>query len=237
MRGAVVELAGNQPGPVHRLTSNHPRAISFPLPSGVLDGSWVLLRKGDEWLDRRFLTWPYAQQQQPGVEIEVEPTTRLDALVGRGEGPTTEYKLQMPADDDESKRKVMKTVAAFANGDGGSIIFGVSDELEVVGLSPDECGGRARDRLALLVNSWVAPVPRFAIDVVEAPDVDGRWVVILSVERGDHPPYAAGTQPTNYVYYVRRAGNSIPIGPSEVAALIRGRLAAEQASHAQARLR
>jgi len=223
LSGSVAELAGDHASRGKRLSTNRARTVRFPLPDGLPHGAWVLLKQGSEWLDRRFLGLPYAQQQQADVEFEVEPLARLDALVAGGEGPITEFKAEMPSTADESKRRVMKSVAAFANGGGGYILFGVSDAGEVVGLTRAESGPEARDRLASLVNAWVAPLPSFTIDVLPAPDRQGRWVVVLTVEQGVRPPYAAGTLPTNYVYYARRGATSFPIAPDEVGAIVRHR--------------
>jgi len=225
LRGSVAELAGDQAGSSKRLGTNRARTVRFPLPDGLPDGAWVLLKQGSEWLDRRFLALPYAQQRQADVEFEVEPLARLDALVAGGEGPITEFKAEMPSTADESKRRVMKSVAAFANGVGGYILFGVSDAGEVTGLTSADSSPRARDRLANLVSTWVAPLPGFSIDVLPAPDDQGRSVVILTVEQGTRPPYAAGTLPTNYVYYARRGATSFPITPDEVGAIVRQRSA------------
>jgi hypothetical protein len=227
LRGAVVELAGQSVGPTERLKSNRARTVRFPLPGGVPEGSWIVLRRGNEWLDRRFLTWPFAHEPQPGVEIEIEPATQLEALASGGEGPTTEFKSQLPANDDASRRKVMKSVAAFANGEGGTILFGLTDEGELTGLDAAESGSAARDTLTRLVQSWISPLPAFRIEAIAVAGRK-RCVLVLTVERGDEPPYAAGTQPTNYIYYVRRGANSFPIAPSEVRALVRSREAAEQ---------
>jgi hypothetical protein len=227
LRGAIVELAGERPGPSVRLARNTPRTLRFPLPNGLPAGAWVVLRHGDEWLDRKFLSWPYVRRDQGGVEFDVEPTTRLEVLIAGGEGPTTEIKEELPGDDEAAKRNVMKTVAAFANGEGGTIMFGVTDELEVIGISRAESGPKARDRLAGLIRTWVDPLPNFRIEAIPLPDRDGRRVIVVEVDAGDSPPYAAGTRPTNYVYYLRRGGNSYPVTPSEVGALMRSRASAQ----------
>ncbi len=49
-----------------------------------------------------------------------------------GESKNIEYKVQVP----EHSEKYIKTVVAFANGDGGQIVFGVEDEtLKIVGIA------------------------------------------------------------------------------------------------------
>lgn len=51
-----------------------------------------------------------------------------------GESKNVEFKVQRPKDN----IKYMKTIVAFANGEGGRIVFGVDDKTrEVVGISKD----------------------------------------------------------------------------------------------------
>lgn len=223
LRDATVEVAGTKPGPTYRFTRNAPRTVKFMLPEGVAPGTWVLLRRGNAWIDRRFLSWPYATAHQAGVDYVVEPSTRLEVLVAGGEGPTTEFKASLPGGDDESKRKVMKTVAAFANGSGGSIVFGVTDVGEAVGVAPADAGPKARDRLSGLIRDWVSPLVRFDVESVAVREGSPRRALVLQVEQGDTPPYGAGTHPTNLVYYVRRGATSFPISPHEVRQLARSR--------------
>lgn len=48
-----------------------------------------------------------------------------------GESSTLEYKKQIP----EDHTKFLKTVVAFANGNGGRIIFGIDDAThEIIGM-------------------------------------------------------------------------------------------------------
>ena len=79
LAGAVVEFAGNVPGPVKKLTGGS-RRVRFPLPEGMPEGSWLLLRRGSQWLDRHFLTWPQARAVEPAPDVEriPEPDTRLE---------------------------------------------------------------------------------------------------------------------------------------------------------------
>ena len=223
LRGAVLELAGNTPGPTVELKRNSRRSVKFPLQDGINPGNWIVMRRGDRWVDRRFLSFPYATRQQTGVDYLVEPSTRVGVLVSGGEGPTTEFKVELPSDDEEAKRKVMKTVAAFANGAGGSILFGVGDDGEVVGLSSLDSGPKAKDRLSSLIRDWVSPAADFDMETVPVAPGRKRRVLILNVKRGGAPPYGVGTHPRNIVYYLRRGATSFPIGPHEVRELARAR--------------
>jgi hypothetical protein len=134
--GLTLELAGNEPGQHRSLTcpdSNTAIEEVFQCPDGPPGGAWVLLRQGAEWLDRRFLSLPWASSADADVEFIVESGTRLEVLVASGERDQVEFKRQIPKDED-SKGKLMKTICAFANQSGGSVLIGVDDEATIVGV-------------------------------------------------------------------------------------------------------
>jgi Putative DNA-binding domain len=69
------------------------------------------------------------------IELPDDPEAEIQALLSQGEGQQIEFKRQLPQDTTESKRTVFKTVAAFANGYGGNMVFGIEkDEATVCGL-------------------------------------------------------------------------------------------------------
>jgi len=220
---AVLELAGTSPGPREQLGRADDQQVVLPTADRLRDSAWLLLRSGGEWLDRRILGGAVGQGSGNGIEFEVPATTRLEALAAQGEGPTTEFKVALPDDTETSKRGVLKTVGAFANGRGGAILFGVSNEGEVLGLPMSECSPKVQDRLAGLVRSWVSPLVNFAIEVVEVEATSDRRVIILSVEPGDDVPYGVGTTVLSTSYYIRRGATSFPVAPSEVGSLVRSR--------------
>jgi hypothetical protein len=57
---------------------------------------------------------------------EPEPSEKVRELIERGEGKRIEFKHELKFGPD--KMKWVKTIVAFANGDGGSLIIGVDDE-------------------------------------------------------------------------------------------------------------
>nr|WP_248965919.1 ATP-binding protein [Sphaerisporangium perillae] len=116
-----------------------------------------------------------------GVEIQTpqDPDTEIRALPAAGEGPYMEYKRQLPDTTFDSKRKMLKTITAFANGHGGTIMFGVDpDEVTVVGLKEDYKD--IRDRLDQLIEGNITPPdPGYRI---QPHTVGDKLVVILKVE-------------------------------------------------------
>jgi len=219
--GLFVELAGNTAGPTAALVARGPSTIRFGLPDGLPAGAWVLIRDADDWIDRRFLGWPHVVEAKPGV-AEEEPGTDVDQLVAAGEGPAVEFKRELPQDRD-ARRKVARTVAAFANADGGTVLFGVGDDGAWVGL---ELADRSatEDTVTRWVADIVAPVPDFLLSFHDGPG-RARPILALTVKPGPLTPYGVG--PDAPVFYVRRGATTFPAQADLVRALARSRPNAE----------
>ena len=54
---------------------------------------------------------------------EIDPTARLQSLIYYKENDQVEFKGGLIGEDDTDRETVMKTVAAFANGNGGSFFL------------------------------------------------------------------------------------------------------------------
>jgi hypothetical protein len=83
-------------------------------------------------------------------------TAVLEALIGQGESETLEFKqtLRWDVERGEVNRKledvVVKTIAGFANQNGGALLIGVCDNGEIAGLASDfACLGGGRDKMEL----------------------------------------------------------------------------------------
>lgn len=218
----VVELAGDRPGRSQQVLDRHrtgTETVTFPVVDRLPSGAWVLLRTGGEWLDRRFLTVPWTRGTEVGVEFIVEPRTRLEALVSDRETDCVEFKRTVPTDD-AGKAKVMKTVCAFANGSGGSVLFGVDDDQELPGV-PNQTVDRLRDQLTQMVGSWIEPRPRIDFEVL--PIGAGESVVLeLQVSPGADL-YGSASHGATPVVYVRHLATTVRARPGEIEAIVRSR--------------
>jgi predicted HTH transcriptional regulator len=145
--------------------------------------------------------------------------TQAEVLISGGEGLTTEFKQQLPATD---PRVVMKTIAAFANRDGGVILFGVTDEGQPVGLGGDN-SRRDIDRLTSLINDWIRP--RVEVHLSEVT-IGAARLILLAVAPGMNPPYGVETNSKRITYYIRVGATSTPASPEDIQTLVRGRLPA-----------
>lgn len=77
----------------------------------------------------------------------------------------------------------LKSVSAFANGEGGTLIFGISDDNQIVGLADAE--GDA-EKISEEIKSKLDPVPVINLELKE---VDGKKLVLLQVYPGQETPY------------------------------------------------
>jgi len=194
--------------------------VTLPLPDGLPQGAWLYLSRDGKWLDYRAIGDYQAAADLAGAGVDVEvpedPESEIQALISQGEGLQVEFKRQLPDDSLESKRTVFKTVAGFANGNGGTIVFGVeSDEATVCGLG-DIDPFAERDRLAQLARSIVTPAPEATARVYE---VDGKTLLVLAVSRGASPPYGItlpGKQGKPVEFYVRRDATTFPARADEL---------------------
>jgi len=223
LSGMSVELPGDVPGPLQAivLSPDHGAAYkaTFGFDRGLPPGTWVLLRKGPEWVDRRFLSVPWTRGKEAGVEVAVDGATRLEALVGGRERDQVEFKRQVPKAD-EDKRQVMKSVCAFANGHGGSLLVGVDDDRELVGLEPQAID-RLKDQLTQIVSSWVDPRPAIDFEVLPVPD-SNRVVLEMQVQPGS-VLYGCGRPGETRVPYVRYHGTCERASTHEITNIVQAR--------------
>src|SRR6476660_7849722 len=89
---------------------------------------------------------------------------RVREWLARGEGSTVEYKSSLRWDYNESRvnkdltKVVAKTLAAFLNSQGGTLLIGVNDEGELLGLEVDisTLGKKSLDGFELAFRSAIA---------------------------------------------------------------------------------
>jgi hypothetical protein len=100
----------------------------------------------------------------------------LDALVARwiGEGEHGQLEYKQTLKEPKTRTSFAETVAAFANGIGGTVLVGVDDQGQPVGYSAP----KARDQVTNIVADLVEESP--TIDVQEV-EIDGCPLVVVMV--------------------------------------------------------
>lgn len=97
-----------------------------------------------------------------------------------GEATTYDKKQMLEA---KRPKSWLKSVSAFANGEGGTLIFGISDDDHIVGLA--DAKGDA-ERISEEIKSKLDPIP--AVNL-ELKDADGKTLLLLHVYPGQETPY------------------------------------------------
>ena len=104
---------------------------------------------------------------------------------------------------------MLKTVATFASGEGGTIIFGVSDDAQPVGIGS---GSIDQHKLAVanMIRDTITPEPPYQLRVA---DMDGHLLLLAEISAGGRW-YALN--PAKPEFYVRRGASTVPARMDEI---------------------
>lgn len=118
-----------------------------------------------------------------------------------GESKNIEYKSVLP----DKSEKYIKTVVAFANTQGGKLIIGVDDRTrKVIGVDEDVLF-QWMDSLANTIDDSCEPQ---IIPDIEPQTIDGKTVIVVSVEVGENRPYYLKSKGKDKGTYIRMADTS-----------------------------
>jgi hypothetical protein len=184
--------------------------VRLRLPKGLAHSSLLMLRRDDDWLDYRYFLSPVPGREPGASVIWDQPGADLGILVAGGEGQYVEFKQEIPVTA-ESKRNVLKTVAAFASGEGGTVLFGVTDDAQVVGIGPATLD-RQMVAVSSMIRDSIDPDPPY---ILRAAELDGKTLLLVEVASGGRW-YALN--PVKPEFYVRRGASTVPARMAEIAA-------------------
>jgi very-short-patch-repair endonuclease len=172
------------------------------------------------------------------VRAAKEPApTPLEKLIGTGESEKLEFKQTLRWDvrqqtvNKKLEDVVIKTIAAFANGSGGTLLIGVRDDGVIAGIEQDVAStGGSLDKLELhatnLLNSHF-PTAFWANRVkVAFPSVGASRICRIDVEASRNPLYVKVGDRNGVVaerLFVRSGNSSHEVSPSQIAAFVRER--------------
>lgn len=148
----------------------------------------------------------------------------LSELIGLGESATLEFKSTLQWDVVQNKQKTelrrdcMKTIVAFLNSSGGTLLIGVEDNGNVLGLEKD---------LAIIkpksVDGFQQQIARFVSDMIGVEysayikirfeQLDNRTVCVVDVDHSSEPAYLKDGEGKEF--YVRLASTSRKLGVEE----------------------
>jgi len=174
------------------------------------------------------------------VETPVE--TSIEELIVAGESSSLELKSSMCWSYNDARRDskidevVLKSISAFSNGEGGTLLIGVNDEGEILGLEPDYNCLRKGDREGdkdqfelhlrnLLSRSFGTVFTASQIEVV-FPLIGEKEICRIDIKKGKVPLYldvADRNGQKQKKFYVRSGNSSPEIGFTEIGDYIKMR--------------
>ena len=127
----------------------------------------------------------------------------LEALISE----CTDYDFKEKLEIKKAK-SWLKSISAFANGIGGSLFFGVSDDKKLLGINNPQyiC-----DKISELINSKITPIPSF---ILEPHNEKGLIFIIVKVFPGPSTPYYYSADGVREAYF--RSGIQSVVAPRHV---------------------
>ena len=116
-----------------------------------------------------------------------------------GESKNIESKVSLP----DKSEKYVKTIVAFANTQGGKLIVGVENDILF----------QTMDAIATAVSDSCMPQ---IIPDIEPQTVEGKTIIIVSVEAGKNRPYYLKSKGKENGTYIRVAGTSRQAFPEKI---------------------
>lgn len=159
-------------------------------------------------------------------------------LIKDGENQHVEFKTTLRYDIKQNivNRKleevVLKTIAAFNNGQGGKLIMGVNDDYEIVGLENDYNSLKegTKDEFELHLRNLVnkAYGVEFAANnlTITFPVIEDKEICLVEIKAGNKPLYTEVSDKygiTSEKFYVRSGNSSLEIPTREIVFYVRSR--------------
>lgn len=149
----------------------------------------------------------------------------IDKLIKLGESATLEFKSTLQWDVVQSTQAkhlrlmVLKTIAAFLNSAGGTLIIGVEDDGTIFGLEQDISLIPRKDLdgfeqlLTSLISKHIGTAYASLLNIRFA-EIDGKTVCAIDVERSPEPAYLGDKK--NKVFYVRIGNTTRALDVDEI---------------------
>jgi predicted HTH transcriptional regulator len=119
------------------------------------------------------------------------PNSYIKRLIQEGEHQQLDFKFEI-----SDSRKIAKTLVAFSNTDGGTLLIGVKDNGNITGVRSDEeffmvqaaAGMYCKPEIVFESKRWI---------------IDGKTVLEVIISKGLNFPYFAQTEPNKWLAYIR----------------------------------
>ncbi len=158
----------------------------------------------------------YLENRAGILDIDEYEMMEIKKAIKGGENEKVEYKstlrtnLSTGEKDTRMEKSVLKTIVAFLNSNGGTLLIGVADDGTIIGI--DEASFDNRDKLNLHLTNLIASqigneyLPFISFRLT---DYDGKGVMRIACKKSDSPVFLKeGKQET---FYVRSGPSSVDL--------------------------
>ena len=128
-------------------------------------------------------------------------------------GEATEYDKKLALEERKPK-SWCKSVSAFANTLGGALIFGISNEDEIVGVVNPSSDA---EKISEIIKNRLNPIPEFKLRFHKTEDE--KVLIILDIFKGEETPYYYSAD-GDLEAYVRVGNESVKATPTELKRLV-----------------
>ena len=158
------------------------------------------------------------------------PPARLRRMIATGENPhfeckeTLRWNVNASKMDKNIEHAAAKTLAAFMNTAGGTLVVGVKDSGEVVGLGQDKFSDRdaVLRHLDNIINNFLGNSSS-PLAIARFVDIDSKEVLQIDCKPAQSPVYLNGGPGGEVELYIRRQASSVKLKLDEAVAYIRQR--------------
>ncbi len=167
-----------------------------------------------------FLIWKNGGYQQ-AEPTQIDPVVRLHALINRGEGAEVEFKstvrtnLKTGKKGKEIEFAWLKSVVAFMNSKGGTLLIGVDDTGRIIGLEADDFANNDRCLLHIknVINQHVGAEFSAFVNIFLLSSEE-KNILMIEVVRAGRPVFLKIGK--NEEFYIRSGPSSVKLSPSQM---------------------
>lgn len=123
----------------------------------------------------------------------------LPDLIARGEGTQLEFKSTL-----STPYRIARTLTAFSNTSGGTLLIGVADDGKIVGIDSEY---REMQKIERATDFLIEPAITISYETLKQ---DGKTVLLLTVPESDEKPHTALNERGDRTIYVRQRDKSVP---------------------------
>lgn len=154
-------------------------------------------------------------------------------LIQNGESSTLEFKSTLRVDLKTGKQEkfieysVLKTLAAFLNSAGGTLLIGIDDNKNILGLDKDFKSFPKGDKLDefqkyfdnIFGNNIGNRFQRYI--KVEFPEIDGKMICSVTIKEKSEEEVYITNDGGQEIFYIRRQASTISLKPSDAVKYIK----------------